>query len=457
MRTVLTSATEKVGHFVRRPSAGQLLFQWFAGLILLGTVLLSLPFAHGAGSVAPLDALFTATSAVCVTGLTTVDTGTRFSLPGQWIILILIQFGGLGILTFLALAFRALGVRLDLNAQAAVEDSLFQRNVAAQFRDNFLRIIRVVLLIEAVGALILFLTLLPGHRTAHAAYSSVFHSVASFTHAGFSLYGDSLAGFRDNPAFLFTVMLLIFLGSLGMVVLGELAAVIRGWRSRSKERAPLHLFSLHARVVLRVSAALVVVGTVVILAAGGLQGNLLERLQDALFQSVSARSGGLSTVDVGALPQLSLLALVVLMFIGGSPGSCAGGIKTTTLVLWWARFRGAFRGSYRTLLDGRYIPEEIGRKVTLLIGLALAWNLLGVLVLSVTEAAPLERTLFEQVSAFGTVGLSTGLTPELSTAGKVWIVLNMFLGRLGPITIALSTVRADRSSLQYPEGRVMIG
>ena len=457
MRRTLLSATETVHHFVRRPSAGQLLFQWFAGLILLGTGLLSLPFAHGAGAVSPLDALFTATSAVCVTGLTTVDTGTRFSVAGQWVILVLIQMGGLGILTFLALAFRALGVRMDLQSQAAVEDSLFQKNVAAQFRDNFLRIIRVVLVVEAVGALVLFLAMLPGHPSAHAAYSAVFHSVASFTHAGFSLYSDSLAGFRDNPIFLFTVMTLIFLGSLGMVVLGELAAVVRGWRRRSLERTPLHRFSLHARVVLRLSVALVIVGAVLILAAGGLHGNPLLRLQDALFQSVSARSGGLSTVNVGALPQFTLLALVALMFIGGSPGSCAGGIKTTTLALWWARFRGAFRGSYRTLVDGRYIPEEIGRKVTLLIGLALVWNLLGLLVLSVTESAPLEQVLFEQVSAFATVGLSAGLTPELSAAGKLWIVVNMFLGRLGPITIALSTVRPDRSSIQFPEGRVMIG
>ncbi|MBU1243078.1 ATPase [Myxococcota bacterium] len=449
---------QSVHHFIRQPSAGLLLFEWFAGLILVGTVLLSLPFSHAAGgSVSVLDALFTSTSAVCVTGLTTVDTGTRFSLAGQWIILVLIQLGGLGILTFLALAFRALGVRMDLQSQAAVEDSLFQKNVAAQFADNFLRIIRVVLLVEAAGAVVLFVALLPGHTAGHSLYSAIFHSVAAFTHAGFSLYSDSLEGFRGNPVFLSAVMLLIFFGSLGMVVLGELASVVRNWRRRPDGPAPLHRFSLHARIVLQVSSVLVLVGTLLILAGGGLTGSPAAKVQDALFQSVSARSGGLSTVNVGALPLVSLLSLIVLMFIGGSPGSCAGGVKTTTLALWWARFRGAFRGSYRTMLGGRYIPEEIGRKVTLLLGLALTWNLLGLLVLSVTERAPLEQVLFEQVSAFGTVGLSTGLTPELSTAGKLWVILNMFLGRLGPITIALSTVKPDKSNIQYPEGRVMIG
>jgi trk system potassium uptake protein TrkH len=172
---------------------------------------------------------------------------------------------------------------------------------------------------------------------------------------------------------------------------------------------------------------------------------------------VSARTAGFNSVPIGAMPLASLFVLIVLMFIGGSPGSYAGGIKTTTLAVWWARFRATFNGDFRAVLGNRYIPEEIGRKVTMLIGLALTWNLVGVLVLTWTERAPMDQLLFEQVSAFGTVGLSMGLTPELSTAGKLWIILTMFVGRVGPITIAMSSVRMSRGSVQYAEGRVMIG
>ena len=457
MQRVFRNIPVTVQHFIRHPSAGQLLFQWFAGLILLGMVLLSLPFSHGAGVVSVLDALFTSTSAVCVTGLATVDTGTRFSLAGQWIILVLLQLGGLGILTFLALAFRALGRRMDLQSQAVVEDSLFQTSAARQFRDSFLRIIRVVLLIEAVGALLLFLAMLPSHAAGHSLYSAIFHAIASFTHAGFSLYSDSLEGFRGNPVFLFTVMLLIFLGSLGLTVLGELASVAARWRELMRSRTGLPWFSLHARIVLKLSFALVLVGAALILIGGGLTGSPAAQAQDALFQSISARSGGLATVNIGALPLFSILALVILMFIGGSPGSCAGGIKTTTLALWWARFTAAFRGQTTTVLAGRYIPDDLGRRVTMLIGLAISWNLVGLLVLSMTETAPLEQILFEQVSAFGTVGLSMGLTPELSTAGKIWVIVNMFIGRLGPITVAMSTVKLMKADIGHSEGRVMIG
>ncbi len=457
MQPSLRQVPTTVQHFIRHPSAAQLLFQWFAGLILLGTILLSLPFSHAGGSVSVLDALFTSTSAVCVTGLSTIDTGTRFSLAGQWIILVLLQLGGLGILTFLALAFRALGRRMDLQSQAVVEDSLYQTSAARQFRENFLRIIRVVLLIEALGALLLFLAMLPGHAVGHSLYSAIFHAIASFTHAGFSLYSDSLEGFRGNPVFLATVMLLIFFGSLGLAVLGELASVAMRWRELLRSRTGLPWFSLHARIVLKLSVALVLVGTLLILAGGGLSGSPAQQVQDALFQSVSARSGGLATVNIGTLPLFSILVLVILMFIGGSPGSCAGGIKTTTLALWWARFSAAFRGRVKPVLGGRSISEDLSRRVTMLIGLAVCWNLLGLLVLSLTERAPLSQLLFEQVSAFGTVGLSTGLTPELSVAGKLWVILNMFLGRLGPITVAMSTVKLSKGDIGYPEGRVMIG
>ena len=457
MKRHVERARTQLHSFFRHPTASQLLVQWFAGLILAGTLLLSLPFSHGRSTVSALDAFFTATSAVCVTGLATVDTGRDFSLAGQWIILGLIQFGGLGILTFLALALRALGRRMDLQSQAAVEDSLFQKNYAEQFTDSFRRILKVVAIIELLGALILFVALAPGHAVGHSLYSAVFHSISAFCNAGFSIYSDSLEGLRGNPVFMTVIMLLIFMGGIGHAVLGELAIwARRRWRSRRTGESP-HRFSLNAQIALKVSLLLIVVGALLIGFSGTTSQDPVARASDALFQSVTARTAGFNSVPVGQLPLSSLFVLIVLMFIGGSPGSCAGGIKTTTLAVWWARFRATFGGGFRAVLGRRYIPEEIGRKVTMLVGLALTWNLVGVLVLSWTESAPLDQLLFEQVSAFGTVGLSMGLTPELSAAGKLWIALTMFVGRIGPITIAISSVRLNRASVQYAEGRVMIG
>ena len=447
----------QVHSFFRRPTTSQLVVQWFVGLILLGTVLLSLPVSHARGSISLLDAFFTATSAVCVTGLVTVDTGLDYSLTGQWVILGLIQFGGLGILTFLALAIRALGHRMDLQSQSAVEDSLFQKNVSEQFADSFLRILQVVAIIELAGAALLFLALLPSRSITHSAYSALFHSVSAFCNAGFSIYSDSLEGLRGNPVFMSAIMVLIFTGGIGFVVLGELSQALRKWRHPHDPGLGRHRFSLHARVALKMSLGLIVAGAILMAFSGTGSGDPVDRVTDALFQSVSARTAGFNSVPIGAMPLASLFVLVILMFIGGSPGSCAGGIKTTTLAVWFSRFRATFRGSFRAHIEGRYIPEEIGRKVTMLIGLALCWNLLGVLVLSWTERAPLDVLLFEQVSAFGTVGLSAGITPQLSFAGKLWIILTMFVGRLGPITIAMSTVKPTKSNIQYPEGRVMIG
>jgi trk system potassium uptake protein len=459
LRKHIDHATRSVHAFFRHPTASQLLVQWFAGLILVGTVLLALPFSHGSRTVGILDALFTATSAVCVTGLVTVDTGSAFSAAGQWIILLLIQLGGLGILTFLALAIQAFGLRMDLQSQTAVEDSIFQRGVATQFRAKFLRILVVVAAIEAAGAALLFLALVGSRPLGHSLYSSVFHSISAFCNAGFSIYADSLEGVRRNPLFMVTIMLLIFTGGIGFAVLGEVASLARERLGRSRPGVPVRRrrLSLHAKVALGMSAGLIVAGAVLIALAGTGASAPAERVSDALFQSVSARTAGFNSVNIGALPLASLFILVVLMFIGGSPGSCAGGIKTTTLAVWWARFRATFRGDVRATLFQRYIPEEVGRKVTMLVGLAICWNLLGVLVLTFTESAGMDAILFEQVSAFGTVGLSTGLTTELSDAGKLWIILTMFVGRVGPITIAMSAVRTPQTNIQYPEGRVMIG
>jgi len=478
----------------RRTPQGLLILS-FAGLILLGSVLLSLPIAHASGAVGYVDALFTATSAVCVTGLIVVDTATDYTLFGQIVILVLIQAGGLGVMTFAALVFRLMGRRLSLSSRAALHDAFFQEDRAGEFRRLFARILRITLLIETAGALALFLALVRRTSAGDAAYSAVFHSISAFCNAGFSIYTDNLYELRESVVIVSAVMVLIILGGLGHTVLQELSSRLGAWTKRGGPRrgsvarsvdlggrtpdggtaadppAPgdsrrLRPLSLHTQVVLRATLVLIVGGTILLFLFGmtGEQTSWSSRLWTALFQSVTARTAGFNTVSIGMLPYASLLLLCILMFIGGSPGSCAGGLKTTTAAIWVARLRARLAGDDEPRLLGRRVPNEVLRRTTILVALAVIWNTVGVLLLLATElgttgpfAFGLQDVLFEQLSAFGTVGLSTGLTPVLSTAGRVWIIATMFVGRLGPLTLATWMVSRDTIRVRYPEGKVMIG
>ncbi|MBN2499050.1 MAG: ATPase [Deltaproteobacteria bacterium] len=436
-----------------------LLVGGFGGLVVAGTLLLWLPWARS-GSTSLLDALFTATSAVCVTGLVVVDTGTDYTAFGQIVILLLIQAGGIGVMIFAGLAFLLLGHRLSLRARAALGSSMLQRDVASELRSIFGRILRFVLVAEGAGAVLIFIGLLPARGVAHAAYSAIFHSVSAFCNAGFSLYPDSLSGFRGNPLVLFTVMGLIVLGGIGHPVVVD---VWQRLRPRRGDRDGPRRLGLSSAVALWTSAALLLAGFALLLLFGSAHGGLpwSDRVLDALFQSVSARTAGFNTVDIGELGLAPLFVLVLLMFIGGSPGSCAGGIKTTTFTLWLAKLRSRLRGEKSPRLFGRHIPGEITRRVSMIIGIAVVWNLVGVLLLLAAEGertdVGLHDVLFEQISAFGTVGLSTGLTPGLGAVARLWLVATMLVGRLGPLTIAMWIFARKTPGIRYPEGRIMIG
>ena len=432
----------------------------FAGLIAVGSVLLSLPAAHRE-PLGYLDALFTATSAVCVTGLVVVDTGTRYTLFGQLVILVLIQVGGVGVMAFAAIALRVVGRRLSLRTQAALSGNLLQRDAAGELGGLFTRILRFVALTEGAGALLLFVGMVGASGPGHAAYSAVFHAVSAFCNAGFSLYADSLAGLRANPLVMGGVMALIVLGGIGHPVAVDL------WRTLTRLRGPRTAvrgrLELGSTVALRTSGALILGGLVLLLLLGLTpeESTWGARLSGALFQSVTARTAGFNSVNIGSLPAGSLLVLAGLMFIGGSPGSCAGGIKTTTFRLWLARVGSLLGHGKGPRLSGRYIPGEISRRASIIIGLSVLWNLAGLLVLLGTEGRTpgvgLEDVLVEQVSAFGTVGLSTGLTPALTTAGRLWIIATMFVGRLGPLTLGVLAFEPRRQTVRHPEGRIMVG
>ncbi len=440
-----------------------LLIGGFAGIILVGTLLLLLPWSQTRGEVGFIDALFTSTSAVCVTGLIVVDTPTAYTRFGQVVIVGLIQVGGLGIMTFAALAYLMLGRRLSLASQAALQDAFFQRDLGVEFKKKFFQILLITASLELAGMLAMFVDLAWRRVPAgQALFSAFFHSISAFCNAGFSVYTDNLVGLRDSPVIMATIMLLIVLGGLGHMVLSEIWHLRKNLLPRSKPAGP-HPLSTHSRVVLRTSLALIVIGCLGLLILGltRLETTWGAKMANALFQSVTARTAGFNTIDLGLMPLGSLLLLTLLMFIGGSPGSCAGGVKTTALVITLAEFRAKLRGSDQVVIMERRVPKTILDRTLVLIRMSVLWNLLGLLLLLYTETGQpgvgFHDVLFEQISAFGTVGLSTGLTGKLTAFGRLWITATMFVGRLGPLTIALGVLPSMPTHIKYPEDRIMIG
>lgn len=439
----------------------------FAALILTGAVLLALPFASATASpVSPLDALFTATSATCVTGLVVVDTGSRFSAAGQTVVLLLIQLGGLGIMTFAIFFALLLGRRISFRDRLVIQDSL-HHSPTKEIRELVGYILAFTLSVEGVGALLLWLRWRGDFGAARAAWLGVFHAVSAFCNAGFSLFPDSLTRYRGDALVNLVVPVLIVIGGLGFLVSMELkeqaTARLRGRRT--------HPLSLQAKLVLTVTGWLLAAGFLGFLALEWR--NLLagmplgEKLLAAWFQSVTPRTAGFNTVAYGHAASATLFFTVLLMFVGGSPGSTAGGIKTTSLGLLLGLVRARWRGRGRAMIYRRTIPHaamDRALSVTLL-----SWVLISVvlMLLLVTEqgagphdpAAPrFLALLFEAVSAFGTVGLSTGLTASLTSAGKGLVILLMFVGRLGPLTVALAAgQREERGRFRYAEENVMIG
>ncbi|MBU0618330.1 MAG: ATPase [Planctomycetes bacterium] len=439
-----------------------LLVTTFAALVLTGTIVLRLSVCQTADQIGLLDTLFTATSAVCVTGLITHDTATEFSRAGQVVILILIQLGGLGVMTFGALAFQLLHKQVSFQSQAAVQGLLFQGEFRGKLRTALRRIVLITISLEALGVLLLYAGLTDSADPQGGLFEAVFLAISGFCNAGFSVYSDSAVRLRDSQLIMWTLMALIVAGGLGYTVLFEMLE--RGWRRLRRRRGSPVNWSLNSRIAILASAALIGVGTLGLLLTG-----LTPREQtfggcvlNALFQSVTTRTAGFNTVDTAMLSVPALMVLIPLMFIGGSPGSCAGGIKTTSLCVWLARIRARIAGREDIVLAHRRVPHDIVRRAALILALAALWNLAGITFLTLTEnvgdEVRLEQIIFEQVSAFGTVGLSTGITPGLSVLGKLWIIASMFAGRLGPLTVALAVVRKPAATrFAYPEERVMIG
>ncbi len=432
----------------------------FATLVFIGAGVLSLPVCQSDGPLSTIDLLFTATSAVCVTGLAVADTSNDFSRTGQAVILVLFQLGGLGIMTLAAFALQVAGRRLSLRDQATINDVFFQRHASAALHSSLLWIVLSTLAIEVVGAISLLIAMPRVGEPEEMVFIAAFHAVSAFCNAGFSLNSDSLVGMRDNTLFMVTIGVLIILGGLGYTVLAEM--VQRPARKILQQKQARHR-TLHTRVVLTMTVVLIVAGAVILrgLGLGRAEGSSLDTVGDALFQSITARTAGFNSIDLAAASTPVLLVMILLMFIGGSPGSCAGGVKTTSVAVWLGRLWSRMRQREDVVLGGRTIPTALVRRTGVLLGISLMWVLIGIMILSMTEMGRegvlFEALIFEQVSAFATVGLSTGMTPDLTAVGKAWIILSMFVGRLGPLTIMLVFIEKKSNNVRLPEERIMIG
>ena len=438
----------------------------FLSVILTGTVALHSGFCHDQG-LSWIDSLFTATSALCVTGLVVVDTGSFFNLTGQGVILGLIQLGGLGIMTYTSLVLYLLGRRVSLSDRLAVGQTLLH-DPGFSLKSFLLRVVLGALALEAVGAVLLH-AMDPG---GFHGFSAVFHSVSAFCNAGFALQADSLTAWSRNWGVNLVFMVLIVLGGLGFYVLRECGSACKGLalgRGFRGHGGPWR-FTWHTRVVLSTTALLILVGTAAIFLAevtGRTDYDWNHALLHSLFTSVTCRTAGFNTVSVPHLTNVTLALMLMLMFVGGSPGSCAGGIKTTSFRVWVGFVMAQLRGRSQVRVAGKGVTNTgVSRALTLIV-LAGGLVVVATLVLSVTEGGDVPHnmargrfleTLFEVVSAFGTVGLSMGMTENLTGLGKVVVVVLMFVGRLGPIWL-LTALQSWQTDPKYrlPEGDLPLG
>jgi len=454
----LSFVGKKVSELGLKPP--QIVLLSFLIVVLTGTLLLSLPNATASGVRAPLlTALFTATSATTVTGLIVVDTGSYFSHMGQIVILTLIQIGGLGMMTLVAFFSMIVGRGMGLRESALVGDIL-DHDFMGRVGSLIVVIILTTAALELIGTGLLYLVW-KDESFLHGGvfYFSLFHAISAFCNAGFSLFQDSFIRFRTNYPFNFIVITLIILGGLGFQVLKNIFSTIR---YRINKRIRRERISLHTKLVLTATAILLALGTTVFFGLlGGADESgfgLPQRAMVAFFQSVTTRTAGFNTTNIGAVSVPFLFMALVLMFIGASPGSTGGGIKTSTAAVIFAYMLNIFTGRGRVSTFKRSIPDELIKKTFAVLIASFTLIALVTFMLTLFEKYSFMDLLFEVTSAVGTVGLSRGITPYLTQEGKILITIAMFLGRIGPLTLFLALSYAEKKAIyEYPEERVLIG
>lgn len=434
----------------------QILVIGFALVILIGAILLTLPIASNAGVHTPfIDALFTSTSAVCVTGLVTVDTGTHWTYFGKTVIISLIQIGGLGFMTFATLIALIIGKKITLQERLVMQEAMNTFSL-----QGLVKMARYILVftfsIEGLGALLLSIVFIPNYGLGKGIYFSLFHSISAFCNAGFDLIGEfrSLTPYADSAIIILTIGFLIAAGGLGFTVWYEL------FNYRKTKR-----LSLHSKFVITVTLILIFAGAVLMYLfemnnpATIQPMNLKGKVLSSLFASITPRTAGFNSISTSDMSPAGRFLTIILMFIGGSPGSTAGGIKTATAGLLVMTVISVIKGREETEIYERRINKDIIYKGLTIAVISFALVIAVSMVLSITEiGTSLEYIIYEATSAFGTVGLTLGLTTKLTTIGKAVIAFTMFCGRVGPLTIALALSKDHGgNTIRYPEDKILVG
>lgn len=442
-------------------SPAKMIILSFLTIILIGTFLLSLPVASNSGKSAGFFmSLFTSTSATCITGFVVADTSTQWSLFGQIVILLLVQCGGIGILTFTTFFSILIGRKVGLKGMLLMQESLNHFSF-----EGILRLVRRVvfatLTIETVGALLLATSFVPKFGV-KGLYMSVFHSITAFCNAGFDIMGEYMGpynnfmGFNNDPIVIYTLAALIVIGGLGFIV----------WKDLYEYRQTRTLL-LHTKVVLVMSSILIVVGSIAFFAFEhtnpATMGELsfFEKVNASVFHSITCRSSGFNTLPPNDMTEISKFTTVLLMFIGAAPGSTGGGIKVTTLSIIIVAILSQIRGSQDVIIFKKRVPSNAVNKSIAIIGLAGLWVIFFTAVILVVEKSrAFIDVLYDMTSALATVGLSSTFTPSLGILSKIILLVTMFLGRVGPISFAIAlTIRANKSKpdMVYPEGKIVVG
>lgn len=433
----------------------QILVLGFAIVIFTGAVLLALPVSSADGTgTAFLDAFFTSTSAVCVTGLVVVDTGSHYSIFGQVVIMLLIQIGGLGFMTMGTLFALIMGKRIKLRERMIMQEALNQLTMEGVVR-LAKSVLVITFLIEGIAALLLGIRFSIDYGAARGFYYGLFHAVSAFNNAGFDLFGGfkSLTLYTSDVSINLILSSLFILGGLGFIVVVDFYTK-RDWRK----------FSLHTKIVLSMTLLLLITGAVGVFLIEYNNDNTLGRLSftgkvlASWFQSATPRTAGFNTIDIAGMRSATQFLFIILMFIGASSGSTGGGIKTSTFGALISAVWAMIRGKEDIQLFERRLPKEIIYRSLTIASIALALVVSVTMILSITESAEFLAVLFEVTSAFATVGLSMGLTTKLTIFGKLVIMLTMFAGRLGPLTIAFALAQKQQKELyHFPEEKIMVG
>lgn len=440
-----------------RPARSTIIAIGFFIIIILGTLLLMLPFSTKAGeSTTFLGALFTSTSATCVTGLVQYDTFTHWTLFGQLVIIILIQIGGLGFITFGVYAMMLMRKKIGLEDRELVHDSLNSIKLGGAV--NFVkRIVKGTLIIEGIGALILSLCFIGEYGFFKGVYYGIFHSISAFCNAGFDLFGYkekfcSLVPYQDDPVVILTISALIIIGGIGFAV----------WEDVVTHKLHIKKYQLHSKIVLSVTASLLVFGTLFFMYS---ENNTVlkdmsfgQRLLSSFFAAVTPRTAGFNSVDVASMSTAGKLLTTVLMFIGGSPGSTAGGVKTTTVVVIFLFILSYVKRTSGSFIFKRSISDDLIKKASTVFFINFTLITTAITIITLSQPLELSDVVLETVSAMSTVGMTSGITRDLTSLSQVVIILLMYCGRIGSLSFALSfSEKRKKLDIRYPTEDILIG